>query len=76
MAVADDGRYYAEAEIKGKGAPEIRAKLDEKLNGEPRVSSEAPVPEPNTSVDPANHPAAGGQKTTESSTESKANKGK
>lgn len=30
MAVGSDGRYYAEAEVKGKGSKEIQAKLDAK----------------------------------------------
>lgn len=60
MAIGTDGRYYAEVDIKGKGAPEVREKLEKKLAGDEAV--EAPQPEPNTSVDPANHPAAGAEK--------------
>lgn len=31
MAFGSDGRYYAEAEVKGKGSKEARDKLDAKL---------------------------------------------
>ena len=31
MAVGSDGRYYAEAEVKGKGSKEAKEKLEAKL---------------------------------------------
>lgn len=60
MSFGPDGRYYADAEIKGKGAPDVREKLEAKLSGE--EPADEPKPEPNKSVNPAERPAAGGEK--------------
>ena len=62
MAIGEDGRYYGEAEISGRGSKEIKEKLAAKLNPEAKVEPEV---KPNTSVDPDSHPAAGGEKQAE-----------
>ena len=55
MAVGSDGRYYAEAKLPKAVRDELAERAKPEEDAKPKI-------EANKSVDPANHPAAGGEK--------------